>query len=61
MKTFLKIAAIVVVALVLVVGGLFWYLFGGLQSQNAGLDLGNGSTGTAQPASSATGRLSAGR
>lgn len=37
MMRFLKIAGIVVVVLVAVLGGLFWYLFGGLQAQNAGL------------------------
>jgi hydroxyacylglutathione hydrolase len=42
MKRFLKIAAICVVVLVAVLGGLFWYLFGGLQAQNAGLALGPG-------------------
>jgi glyoxylase-like metal-dependent hydrolase (beta-lactamase superfamily II) len=42
MKRFLKIAAISVVVLAAVLGGLFWYLFGGLQSQNAGLALGAG-------------------
>jgi hydroxyacylglutathione hydrolase len=42
MKRFLKIAAICVVVLVAVLGGLFWYLFGGLQAQNAGLALGAG-------------------
>jgi glyoxylase-like metal-dependent hydrolase (beta-lactamase superfamily II) len=42
MKRFLKIAAICVVVLVAVFGGLFWYLFGGLQAQNAGLVLGPG-------------------
>lgn len=42
MKRFLKIAAISVAVLVAVLGGLFWYLFGGLQSQSAGLALGAG-------------------
>ena len=42
MKRFLKIAAIVVVMIVAVLGGLFWYLFGGMQSQSAGLALGPG-------------------
>ena len=42
MKRFLMIAAICVVVLVAVLGGLFWYLFGGLQAQNAGLALGAG-------------------
>lgn len=42
MKRFLKIAAIVVVLLIALMGGLFWYLFGGLQAQNAGLSLGPG-------------------
>jgi glyoxylase-like metal-dependent hydrolase (beta-lactamase superfamily II) len=42
MKRFLKITAIVIVVLVAVMGGLFWYLFGGLQSQSAGLSLGAG-------------------
>lgn len=42
MKRFLKIAAVCVVVLVAVFGGLFWYLFGGLQAQNAGLALGPG-------------------
>jgi glyoxylase-like metal-dependent hydrolase (beta-lactamase superfamily II) len=42
MKRILKILAIVIVILVAAVGGLFWYLFGGLQAQNAGLTLGPG-------------------
>ena len=42
MKRFLMVAAIVVVVLVAVLGGLFWYLFGGLQAQSAGLSLGPG-------------------
>ncbi len=42
MKRFLKIAAICVVVLVAVLAGLFWYLFGGLQAQSAGLSLGAG-------------------
>jgi glyoxylase-like metal-dependent hydrolase (beta-lactamase superfamily II) len=42
MKRFLTIAAICVVVLVAAVAGLFWYVFGGLQSQSAGLALGSG-------------------
>src|SRR5712671_5443710 len=42
MKRFLKIVALVIVVLVVLLGGLFWYLFGGLQAQNAGLSLGAG-------------------
>lgn len=42
MKRFLKIAGICVLVVVALFGGLFWYLFGGLQSQNAGLTLGPG-------------------
>jgi len=42
MKRFFIIAAISVAVLVAVLGGLFWYLFGGLQSQSAGLALGPG-------------------
>ena len=42
MKRFLMVAAIVVVVLVAVLGGLFWYLFGGMQAQSAGLSLGPG-------------------
>ena len=42
MKRFLKIAAIIVVVFVAVLGGLFWYLFGGLQAQSAGLASGAG-------------------
>jgi glyoxylase-like metal-dependent hydrolase (beta-lactamase superfamily II) len=42
MKRFLKAVAIVVVLLVAGMGGLFWYLFGGLQAQSAGLVLGSG-------------------
>jgi glyoxylase-like metal-dependent hydrolase (beta-lactamase superfamily II) len=41
-KRFLKITAVVVVVLVALVAGLFWYLFGGLQAQTAGLSLGPG-------------------
>jgi glyoxylase-like metal-dependent hydrolase (beta-lactamase superfamily II) len=37
MKRFLMIAGICVVVLVAGLGGLFWYLFGGLQGQNVGL------------------------
>ena len=42
MKRFLKIAAISVVVLVALLAGLFYYLFGGLQAQTAGLSLGAG-------------------
>jgi glyoxylase-like metal-dependent hydrolase (beta-lactamase superfamily II) len=42
MKRFLVIAGICIVALVALFGGLFWYLFGGLQAQQAGLALGPG-------------------
>jgi glyoxylase-like metal-dependent hydrolase (beta-lactamase superfamily II) len=42
MKKFLKIAAIIVAVVVVLIGGLFWYVFGGLQAQNAGLALGPG-------------------
>ena len=42
MKRILKIAAICVVVLIAMLAGLFWYLFGGLQAQSAGLSLGAG-------------------
>lgn len=42
MKKVLKIAVIVVVLLVALIGGAFWYVFGGMQDQKAGLDLGPG-------------------
>jgi glyoxylase-like metal-dependent hydrolase (beta-lactamase superfamily II) len=42
MKTFLKIAAIVLVVLVVLIGGAFWFVFGGMQDQKAGLDVGPG-------------------
>ena len=40
MKRFLIIAGICIVVLVALMGGMFWYLFGGLQGQQAGLALG---------------------
>jgi glyoxylase-like metal-dependent hydrolase (beta-lactamase superfamily II) len=42
MKRLLKILIVVIILLVAAMGGLFWYLFGGLQAQSAGLTLGTG-------------------
>ncbi len=44
MKKVLKIGALIIVVIAVAVGGLFWWIFGGMQSQKAGMDgLGVGS------------------